>query len=37
MQEEQADSQQSFTCCLLCVSFLLGLLFNPEDGSDMFL
>jgi hypothetical protein len=26
-----------FACCLLRAGFLLGLLFNPEDGSDMFL
>jgi hypothetical protein len=24
-------------CCLLWASFLLGLLFDPEDGDDMFL
>jgi hypothetical protein len=24
-------------CCRLHTGFLLGLLFNPEDGSDIFL
>jgi hypothetical protein len=24
-------------CCRLHISFFLGLLFNPEDGSDIFL
>jgi hypothetical protein len=28
---------QGFACCLLHASFLLGLLFNHEDGGDMFL
>jgi hypothetical protein len=27
----------SFTCCLLYAGFLVGLLFSPEDGGDMFL
>jgi hypothetical protein len=27
----------SFAFCLLHAGFLLGLFFNPEDGSDMFL
>jgi hypothetical protein len=26
-----------FACCLLHAGFLLGLLFYPEDGGDMFL
>jgi hypothetical protein len=25
-----------FDCCLFHAGFLLGLLFNPEDGGDMF-
>jgi hypothetical protein len=28
---------ESFACCLLHTSFLLGLLFNREDGGDMLL
>jgi hypothetical protein len=27
----------SFACCLLHAGYLLGLLFNTEDGGDMFL
>jgi hypothetical protein len=36
---KSAESQQVATraCCLLHASFLLGLLFNPEEESDMFL
>jgi hypothetical protein len=30
-------SKASFICCLLYAGFLLGLLFSPEDGGDMFL
>jgi hypothetical protein len=29
--------QSSFACCLLHAGFLLGLIFNPEDGGDMIL
>jgi hypothetical protein len=25
------------SCCLLLTGFFLGLLFNPEDGGDIFL
>jgi hypothetical protein len=32
----QARNQNS-ACCLLYGGFLLGLLFYPEDGGDMFL
>jgi hypothetical protein len=28
---------QGELCCLLCAGFLLNILFNPEDGGDMFL
>jgi hypothetical protein len=30
-------SEQSSASYLLIAGFLLGLLFNPEDGDDMFL
>jgi hypothetical protein len=35
----EADSKQMLinSCCLLYAVFLLGLLFNTEDGGDMFL
>jgi hypothetical protein len=31
------DAEQSSVCCRLYASFLLDLLFDPEDGGDMFL
>jgi hypothetical protein len=39
--EEQAKQEismkQRSACCLLHPGFLLALLFNPEDGDDIFL
>jgi hypothetical protein len=29
------SQERNFTCCLLHAGFLLGLLFNPEDESDV--
>jgi hypothetical protein len=34
--QDETGNKQRYACCLLHVAFLLGLLFNPEDG-DMFL
>jgi hypothetical protein len=31
------DEEQSCACYFLHTGFLLGLFFDPEDGSDMFL
>jgi hypothetical protein len=31
------EGKQRFACCLLHAGFLLGLLFSPENGGDMFL
>jgi hypothetical protein len=33
---ESGSKQSSCAYCLLHAGFLLGLLFNPEDGGDMF-
>jgi hypothetical protein len=33
--EEQAKKETSYACCLLQAEFLLGLLFDPEDGDHM--
>jgi hypothetical protein len=30
-------SSKNYACCLLHTDVLLGLLFNPEDGNNMFL
>jgi hypothetical protein len=35
--EEKAKQETSFTCCPLHGGFLLGLLFNPKGGSNIFL
>jgi hypothetical protein len=37
--EEQVKQETNMNqgCCLLDVGFLLGLVFNPEDGGDVFL
>jgi hypothetical protein len=35
--QHEADRKQSSNCCLVYADFLLGLLFNPEDGHDIFL
>jgi hypothetical protein len=32
----KAKQAKCFPCYLLYAGFLLGLLFNPEDGDDMF-
>jgi hypothetical protein len=34
--QNEGGSKQSSTSCLLHACFLLGLLFNPEDGSNLF-
>jgi hypothetical protein len=31
------EKKQGIVCCLLQDGFLLGLVFNPEDGGCMFL
>jgi hypothetical protein len=31
--KHEAGSKKSFACCLLHAGLLLGLLFNPEDGT----
>jgi hypothetical protein len=36
-EQREADRKQSSNCCLRHAGFLLGLLFNPEDGHDMYL
>jgi hypothetical protein len=36
-QETSIRLAASKACCVLCADFLLGLLFNPENGGDMFL
>jgi hypothetical protein len=35
--EDSAKQGIGTSCCLLYASFLLGLLFKPEDVSDVFL
>jgi hypothetical protein len=35
--QHETERKQSCNCCLLRTGFLLSLLFNPEDGHDMFL
>jgi hypothetical protein len=35
--KHKTSLKYSFSCWLLHAGFLLGLLFNPEDGGDMFL
>jgi hypothetical protein len=36
-QERNQHDADSFACCLLHAGFLFGLLFNSEDGGDIFL
>jgi hypothetical protein len=36
-KQGEAGSEQSSVCYMLHAGFLLGLFFDPEDGSDMFL
>jgi hypothetical protein len=36
-REHQARDQEEAELCLLLAGFLLGLLFNPENGGNMFL
>jgi hypothetical protein len=33
----QKQGEPSYACCLLYAGFLLGFIFNPEDGGNMFL
>jgi hypothetical protein len=35
--QSRQQAEQISACCLLHAGFLLGLLLNPEDGTDMFL
>jgi hypothetical protein len=37
MKQAASKDVKSSACCLLHAGFLLGLLFIPEDGSNMFL
>jgi hypothetical protein len=37
IQQEEADRKKSSACCLLLAGYMLGLVFNPEDGGTVFL